>query len=48
MKEKGWLAEREMLRQEGSDIVFVSYTKETSSSAIRQKIRIGGEKNVQK
>lgn len=35
----GWLAERERLRQEGSDIVFVSYTKETSSSAIREKMR---------
>lgn len=33
----GWLAERERLREKGSDIVFVSYTKETSSSAIREK-----------
>ena len=34
----GWLAERERLRQHGSDIVFVSYTKEQSSSAIRGKM----------
>lgn len=32
-----WLAERDRLRALGSDIVFVSYTKETSSSAIRAK-----------
>ena len=35
----GWLAERERLREHGSDIVFVSYTKETSSSAIREKMK---------
>lgn len=35
----GWLAERERLREHGSDIVFVSYTKEQSSSAIREQMR---------
>lgn len=35
----GWLAERERLRERGSDIVFVSYTKEQSSSAIREKMK---------
>ena len=35
----GWLAERERLRAVGSDIVFVSYTKEQSSSAIRDKMK---------
>lgn len=35
----GWLAERERLRGVGSDIVFVSYTKDTSSSAIRKKMQ---------
>ena len=35
----GWLAERERLRALGSDIVFVSYTKETSSSSIRKKMK---------
>ena len=35
----GWLAERERLREHGSDIVFVSYTKEQSSSAIREKMK---------
>lgn len=34
-----WLAERERLRERGSDIVFVSYTKEQSSSAIREQMR---------
>ena len=34
-----WLAERERLREHGSDIVFVSYTKEQSSSAIREKMK---------
>ena len=37
----GWLAERERLRAVDSDIVFVSYTKEQSSSAIRGKMREG-------
>ena len=35
----GWLAERERLREHGSDIVFVPYTKETSSSEIREKMK---------
>ena len=35
----GWLAERDRLRKEGSDLVFVSYTKEQSSSAIREKMK---------
>ncbi|MCR4705483.1 MAG: adenylyltransferase/cytidyltransferase family protein [Lachnospiraceae bacterium] len=39
----GWLSERDRLRERGSDIVFVSYTKETSSTAIREKLEI--EKN---
>lgn len=34
----GWLMEQEYLRSLGSDIVFVSYTKETSSTDIRRKI----------
>lgn len=34
----GWLMEQEYLRGLGSDIVFVSYTKETSSTDIRKKI----------
>lgn len=34
----GWLMEQEYLRSIGSDIVFVSYTKETSSTDIRKKI----------
>lgn len=34
----GWLMEQEYLRSLGSDIVFVSYTKETSSTDIRKKI----------
>ncbi len=34
-----WLAERENLRSMGSDIVFVPYTKDTSSSEIRDKIQ---------
>ncbi len=38
-EDPGWLAERERLRQHGSDIVFVSYTKEQSSSAIRGKMK---------
>ncbi|MBR0092024.1 MAG: adenylyltransferase/cytidyltransferase family protein [Lachnospiraceae bacterium] len=33
-----WLAERERLRERGSDIIFVSYTKDTSSSMIRNKV----------
>ena len=33
-----WLAERERLRRGGSDIVFLPYTKETSSSDIRDKL----------
>ncbi len=41
VNDKGWLAERERLRAVGSDIVFVSYTKETSSSAIREKMKEG-------
>ena len=35
----GWLAEQERLRAVGSDIVFVSYTKEQSSTAIREKMK---------
>ena len=35
----GWLADRDRLRKLGSDIQFVSYTKETSSSAIREKMK---------
>ena len=35
----GWLAEREKLRQHGSDIVFVPYTQDTSSTMIREKIK---------
>lgn len=34
----GWLAERERLRQHGSDIFFLPYTRETSSSEIRDKM----------
>ncbi len=36
--DESWLSERERLRKSGSDLVFVSYSKETSSSAIRKKI----------
>ena len=43
-EDAGWLAERERLRKHGSDIVFVSYTKETSSSEIRQKMKDDAEK----
>ena len=39
VNDPGWLAERERLRKHGSDIVFVSYTKEQSSSAIREQMR---------
>lgn len=39
VNDPGWLAERERLRAAGSDIVFVSYTKEQSSSAIREKMK---------
>lgn len=35
----GWLAEQKRLREKGADIMFVSYTKETGSSAIREKAR---------
>ena len=35
----GWLAERERLREHGSDIVFVPYTKEQSSTEIREKMK---------
>lgn len=35
----GWLAEREVLRKQGSDIVFVPYTKEQSSTDIRKKMQ---------
>lgn len=38
-EDSGWLAERERLRKLGSDIVFVPYTKETSSTEIRQKAK---------
>lgn len=38
----GWLAERDRLREHGADIVFVPYTKETSSSEIRERMRDGG------
>lgn len=38
-EDPGWLAERERLREQGSDIIFVSYTKETSSSMIRRKMK---------
>jgi cytidyltransferase-like protein len=41
VNDPGWLAERERLRAVGSDIVFVSYTKETSSSAITEKMKEG-------
>ena len=34
-----WLAEREKLREVGSDIQFVSYTKKTSSTDIRKNAR---------
>lgn len=37
-KDPVWLSEREQLRKLGSDIQFVSYTKETSSSEIRKKV----------
>lgn len=33
-----WLAEQRYLREQGSDIVFVSYTKEQSSTEIRKKM----------
>ena len=35
----GWIAEQDRLRKLGSDIVFVPYTKETSSTEIRQKAK---------
>ena len=36
----GWLSEQAYLRTQGSDIVFVPYTRETSSSAIREKMKV--------
>lgn len=39
----GWLAEREYLRSQGSDIVFVPYTKDTSSSEIRERMKKEGK-----
>lgn len=36
----GWLAEQAYLRTQGSDIVFVSYTKETSTTDIRKKMNL--------
>lgn len=34
-----WIEEQENLRKLGSDLVFVSYTKETSSTMLREKIK---------
>jgi hypothetical protein len=34
---KGWLEDREYLRGLGSDIVFLPYTQETSSTMIKEK-----------
>ena len=34
----GWLSERDYLKSMGSDIVFFPYTKETSSSEIRERV----------
>ncbi|MBR5337915.1 MAG: adenylyltransferase/cytidyltransferase family protein [Lachnospiraceae bacterium] len=36
----GWLSEQAYLRTQGSDIVFVSYTKETSTTDIRKKMNL--------
>jgi cytidyltransferase-like protein len=35
---KGWLEDREYLRGLGSDIVFLPYTQETSSTMIKEKL----------
>lgn len=36
--ENGWLAEKEYLNKQGADLVFFDYTKETSSTQIRNRI----------
>lgn len=36
---KGWLEDREYLRSQGADIVFLPYTKETSSTEIRNRMQ---------
>ena len=36
--DENWLSEQEYLKKQGADIVFFPYTKETSSTRIREKI----------
>ena len=39
INDPAWLSERDRLRELGSDLVFVSYSKETSSTEIRNRIK---------
>jgi len=40
-RDKGWLDDKAYLQEQGADIVFLPYTKEQTSTAIRDKISQG-------